>query len=121
MQAAHANQRWPLCCDAPDTQRASLSLWRFRAGWRLAGPYLLLVAAVALYVGYRLLFRPANSELVGVYLVVLGLPWSLLGAAGGVIGIGLALVAGIGLNAWLLYRLGGGRAGGTESGRRAGL
>ncbi len=35
--------------------RASLSLWRFRAGWRLAGPYLLLVAAVALYVGYRLL------------------------------------------------------------------
>ncbi len=86
----------------------------FRARWRLSGPYLLLVVAVGLYTAGRLALRPANSELVGVYLVVLALPWSLLGAAladDSAGGIGLAIAAGIALNAWLLHRLGGGSPG----------
>ena len=81
----------------------------FRGAWRFAGPYLALAGTVALYTAARLTLHPANAEFVGVYLVILGLPWSLLGAAlagDGAVMISLAVVGGITLNAWLLYRLG---------------
>lgn len=42
-----------------------------------AGIYLAVFAAAFAYVIFQLAFHPANSELVGVLLVVLTLPWSL--------------------------------------------
>jgi hypothetical protein len=70
---------------------------------------LAVVALVCLYLGYRFVYRPANSELLGVYLVVLALPWSLLAAALGTVGLALGVPGGVALNAWLLFRLAGGR------------
>ena len=46
-----------------------LDLW-------LAGTYLALVALAGLYLAYRLLFAPTNSEFAGMPLLVLSLPWS---------------------------------------------
>ncbi len=89
----------------PPEPRAGL---RDGRAWLLAGPYLGLVLLCAGYIAYRLTFAPANSELLGVYLVFLSLPWSLMAAPLGMAGLVGGVVGGIGLNAWLLYRLGRG-------------
>lgn len=87
---------------------------RARHGWWLAGSYLAVVAVVSAYLAYRFIWAPANSELLGVYLILLSMPWSMLGfrlldGAGGA-AVGIALVAlGVAANAYILYRVGGGR------------
>jgi hypothetical protein len=78
-----------------------------RLGWFATAPYLgLLVAAVG-YLIYRVAVAPGSSELAAVPLVVLALPWSIVGISlGESIGLWVGFIGGIVLNAVLCYRLG---------------
>ncbi len=78
---------------------------RSRLGAVLALAYSFLMLVAVAYVGYRFRYAPRNSELLGVYLIVLTLPWSLLlgqvvGSNGGwaawvCIGVGFLINAGL--------------------------
>ena len=77
----------------------------------LAGVYLALVALSLLYLGYRLLFAPTNSEFAGMPLLLLSLPWSdwLAPVAGASAVAGwLGLLAGVLVNAIALALVGRG-------------
>ena len=87
-----------------------------------AGAYLALYGAAFAYVAYRLFFQPANSELVGLLLIALTLPWSTpalsgleaLGFRFESVPVNLAIMALMALpNALVLYALG------ALAGRRA--
>lgn len=86
---------------------------RARLQWDLwlAGVYLGLVALSVLYVGYRLLFAPTNSEFAGMPLLLLASPWSdwlaPLARASPVAGW-LGLLAGVLVNAIALALVGRG-------------
>ncbi len=74
----------------------------------LPGAYLVLVALSGAYLGVRLVFFPINSELAGLPLLILSLPWSdglasRLGA-GGIAGW-ISLLGGIAANLLLLIAL----------------
>jgi uncharacterized SAM-binding protein YcdF (DUF218 family) len=78
-------------------------------GVKFAATYLVLCLLAGAYV----LWSPGAMELSGVLLVILALPWSLIGTAAIVSGGGssawlFAAAVGLGflVNAWLLYRLG---------------
>ena len=86
---------------------------RARRRWELwpAGAYLGLVVLSGLYLGYRLLFAPTNSEFAGMPLLLLSLPWSdwLAPVAGASPIAGwLGLLAGVLVNAIALALVGRG-------------
>jgi hypothetical protein len=78
----------------------------------LAWGYLALCGAAVAYMLAQWTWNAANSELSGVALVVLGLPWTLLlPATIGTISSSawlaiLVVVSGCAVNAWLLSRVG---------------
>jgi hypothetical protein len=84
--------------------------WQSNWGRRLAGGYILLVAAVAGYITYRLLFAAGRSPAIGSVMVTLGFPWSrTLGALLGsnsTPAIWLILVGSFALNAAMLCFIG---------------
>ncbi len=80
-------------------------------GLVLSLPYLLLCVGAFAYVAYRLNFQPANSELLGVWLLLLASPWGMmsvdaLGRLGGMWQVTAALAGLCLLNTFLLYGLG---------------
>jgi hypothetical protein len=78
-----------------------------RLGWMATAPYFgLLIAAVG-YLIYRVVVAPGASELAAVPLVVLALPWSILGISlGESVGLWVGFIGGLILNAALCYRMG---------------
>ena len=85
---------------------------RSRLGAVVTLAYSFLMLATVAYVGYRFLYAPRNSELLGVYLIVLTLPWSLLlgqvvGSNGGWAAWG-CIGAGFLINAALVFWIGTG-------------
>jgi hypothetical protein len=85
---------------------------RSRLGAVLTLAYSFLMLVTVAYVGYRSLYAPRNSELLGVYLIVLTLPWSLLlgqvvGSNGGWVAWG-CIGAGFLINAALIFWIGTG-------------
>jgi hypothetical protein len=77
----------------------------------LAGAYLVLVGLAGVYVAYRLLFAPANSEFAGMPLLILALPWSdwlVPVARTSALAGWLGLLAGVFVNAFALVLLGRG-------------
>ena len=70
-------------------------------------PYLALLFAAIAYLIHRVAVAPAASELAAVPLVVLALPWSILGISiGENVGLWIGFLGGLVLNAALCYRLG---------------
>jgi hypothetical protein len=85
---------------------------RSRLGAVVTLAYSFLMLATVAYVGYRFLYAPRNSELLGVYLIVLTLPWSLLlgqlvGSSGGWVAWA-CIGAGFLVNAALVFWIGTG-------------
>jgi len=87
----------------------------FGVGLTLAGIYLGLAALTAAYPIYMLAYDRVHSELSGVPVIVVGMPWSLLviesvalvrPPSGGLFALFAMTVPGVLLNAWLLYLLG---------------
>ena len=80
----------------------------------LARIYGVICLVAIAYAGYRFIFAPANSELAGVPLVVLGLPWTLVmtpialmvGGPASAFIIAGGVIGGCALNVWLLNRIG---------------
>jgi hypothetical protein len=59
------------------------------------------------YLVYRVVVAPGSSELAAVPLVVLALPWSILGiSVGESVGLWVGFIGGLILNATLCYQLG---------------
>ena len=78
-----------------------------RLGWLATAPYLALLLAATAYLLYRVAVAPGSSELAAVPLVVLALPWSILGIAlGDSVGLWIGFVGGLVLNAALCYGIG---------------
>ena len=78
-----------------------------RLGWLATAPYFALLLAAVAYLLYRVVVAPASSELAAVPLVVLALPWSILGISlGEPIGLWVGFLGGLVLNAVLCYRVG---------------
>ena len=78
-----------------------------RLGWLATAPYFALLLAAIGYLIYRVAVAPASSELAAVPLVVLALPWSILGISfGESVGLWVGFIGGLMLNAALCYRLG---------------
>ena len=78
-----------------------------RLGWFATAPYLAMLVGAAAYLLYRVAVAPASSELAAVPLVVLALPWSILGISlGESVGLWIGFVGGLVLNAALCYSLG---------------
>lgn len=78
-----------------------------RLGWLATAPYFALLFAAVGYLLYRVVVAPAASELAAVPLVVLALPWSILGISfGDSIGLWVGFLGGLVLNAVLCYRVG---------------
>ena len=78
-----------------------------RLGWLATAPYFALLLAAAAYLIYRVVVAPGSSELAAVPLVVLALPWSILGISfGESAGLWIGFIGGLILNAALCYRIG---------------
>jgi hypothetical protein len=78
-----------------------------RLGWLATTPYLGLLIAAAAYLIYRVVVAPGASELAAVPLVVLALPWSILGISlGESVGLWVGFIGGLVLNTALCYRMG---------------
>ena len=78
-----------------------------RLGWLATAPYFGLLIAAAAYLIYRVVVAPGASELAAVPLVVLALPWSILGISlGESVGLWVGFIGGLVLNAALCYRMG---------------
>ena len=78
-----------------------------RLGWLATVPYFALLVSAVVYLIYRVAVAPAASELAAVPLVVLALPWSILGISfGESVGLWIGFLGGLILNAALCYRLG---------------
>ncbi len=70
-------------------------------------PYFASLFAAIAYLVHRVAVAPAASELAALPLVVLALPWSILGISMGEnIGLWIGFIGGLVLNAALCYRLG---------------
>ena len=78
-----------------------------RLGWLATVPYFALLLGAVAYLIYRVAVAPASSELAAVPLVVLALPWSILGISfGDSVGLWVGFIGGLVLNATLCYRIG---------------
>ncbi len=78
-----------------------------RLGWLATAPYFALLFAAVGYLIYRVVVAPGSSELAAVPLVVLALPWSILGISlGESVGLWVGFLGGLILNAALCYRIG---------------
>ncbi len=78
-----------------------------RLGWLATVPYFVLLLGAVAYLIYRVAVAPASSELAAVPLVVLALPWSILGISfGESVGLWVGFIGGLVLNATLCYRIG---------------
>jgi hypothetical protein len=78
-----------------------------RLGWLATAPYFALLVAAIGYLIYRVVVAPGSSELAAVPLVVLALPWSILGISlGESVGLWVGFIGGLILNAALCYRIG---------------
>jgi hypothetical protein len=78
-----------------------------RLGWLATAPYFVLLFAAVAYLLHRVVVAPASSELAAVPLVVLALPWSILGISfGESVGLWVGFLGGLVLNAVLCYRIG---------------
>jgi hypothetical protein len=78
-----------------------------RLGWLATAPYFALLLAAVAYLLYRVTVAPGSSELAAVPLVVLALPWSILGISlGESVGLWVGFIGGLILNAALCYRIG---------------
>ena len=78
-----------------------------RLGWLATVGYFTLLFSAVAYLIYRVAVAPAASELAAVPLVVLALPWSILGISlGESVGLWVGFLGGLVLNAVLCYRLG---------------
>ena len=78
-----------------------------RLGWLATTPYLAALFASAGFLFFRVAVAPAASELAAVPLVVLALPWSILGISiEESVGLWVGFVGGLILNAILCYRIG---------------
>ena len=78
-----------------------------RLGWLATAPYFALLFAAIGYLIYRVAVAPSASELAAVPLVVLALPWSIVGISlGESVGLWVGFLGGLVLNAALCYRLG---------------
>lgn len=78
-----------------------------RLGWLATAPYFGLLMAALGYLIYRVVVAPGASELAAVPLVVLALPWSILGISfGESVGLWVGFIGGLILNAVLCYRMG---------------
>jgi hypothetical protein len=82
-------------------------------GFIFAGAYGFLCLLALAYIGWQSVYRPGEVELAGIFVFVLGLPWSLIltfvvlsfkSSFAWLLTIGY-LFSCI-LNAWLLYKLG---------------
>jgi hypothetical protein len=84
-----------------------------RLGWLATVPYFASLVAAVAYLLFRVAVAPASSDLAAVPLVVLALPWSILGISlGETIGLGesvglwIGFVAGLIVNAAICYQIG---------------
>jgi hypothetical protein len=78
-----------------------------RLGWIATAPYFALLLAAVGYLLYRIAVAPGSSELAAAPLVVLSLPWSILGTAvGESVGLWVGFLGGLILNGIMCYRLG---------------
>lgn len=78
-----------------------------RLGWLATTPYFAALLASAGFLFFRVAVAPAASELAAVPLVVLALPWSILGISiEESIGLWIGFLGGLVLNAILCYRIG---------------
>jgi hypothetical protein len=78
-----------------------------RLGWLATVPYFAVLFAAVGYLLFRVAVAPAASELAAVPLVVLALPWSILGISfGESVGLWVGFLGGLVLNAALCYRIG---------------
>jgi hypothetical protein len=78
-----------------------------RLGWLATAPYFALLIAAVGYLIYRVIVAPGASELAAVPLVVLALPWSILGISlGESVGLWVGFIGGLIVNAALCYRVG---------------
>lgn len=84
-----------------------MRLPRSRLGWLATAPYLAVLFAAVAYLLVRVAVAPAASELAAVPLVVLALPWSIIGISlGESVGLWVGFIGGLVLNAALCYRVG---------------
>ena len=78
-----------------------------RLGWLAAVSYFAVLIVAVGYFTYRVIVAPGASELAAVPLVVLALPWSILGISlSESLGLWVGFIGGLVLNAALCYRLG---------------
>jgi hypothetical protein len=78
-----------------------------RLGWLATVPYFALLVAAVVYLLFRVAVAPASSELAAVPLVVLALPWSILGISlGESVGLWIGFLGGLVVNAAICYRIG---------------
>ncbi len=78
-----------------------------RLGWLATVAYFVLLVAAVVYLIYRVAVAPAASEFAAVPLVVLALPWSILGISfSESVGLWVGFLGGLILNAMLCYHAG---------------
>lgn len=96
--------------EKPNSMKAAKS----KAGFIFLGVYLAPTLAAFSFAFYIIAFHPVKSEFVGVYPVIMTLPWSILGLSlmgdstmgdSTIVGI-IILVAGSFVNSWIFYRIG---------------
>lgn len=78
-----------------------------RLGWLATAPYIAALLVAVAYLLFRVAVAPTASELAAVPLVVLALPWSILGISiEESVGLWVGFIGGLILNAALCYRIG---------------
>jgi hypothetical protein len=97
----------PLHALWPGRQPRPVRLPTSRLGWLATIPYFTLLVAAVAYLLFRMAVAPAASDLAAVPLVVLALPWSIVGISlGESVGFWIGFVVGLVINAAICYQIG---------------